>query len=190
MSDRFGMDVLKAFPDLTGLGLDRICELCSGWLNTAEAKECGIESLTVSDQMELDFSPLLAASNQDGDVIHFPVDDLLFYLADNGLTDADVRERVKADIRQRRRRAGREVFQRFAIKVGKRRPLMVRCKTPGCANIMDTGETAPENARVGVKPFRGECPRCRQTHEYRTDDIFFIGDDGRESRPGTRDTPG
>lgn len=155
------MDLLRCFSQLSELGKDRLQELCDGWLTTPMAREASVTMVLVGDDLSFDFATTFFHSFHGNETYHFPADDLLHYLAENGVEDAKRAELV-SDIAAKRKAGGVEVYQRFDVRT---ETLYLTCKTPGCGNIMQ--DKLPRGARPS---FTGECPRCGSAHKYCRDD--------------------
>jgi len=85
-----GLEVFNHFSAIKELGVTVLQSLCDDWKLTPMAQECGVKSMHVfqhGDEVLLDFRIELTHQIQDGDETHFPVDDLLMYLADNGIAE-------------------------------------------------------------------------------------------------------
>lgn len=168
--------VLPSFQPLAQLGQVRLQQMANEWLQTPVAKECGVSAIRIAEDLALSFSLTVEHALEDAEEIHFPFDNLLMFMAENGLSDAPQLE-VKETIRVLRRRVGPRVYQRYRIDMramGPKMPLFLNCKTEGCNNSMQTQFLAYGNERIRGGPFIVECPNCKTEHEYLEDDLHFL----------------
>ena len=120
-----GLDVLEAFPDLKLLGIDALQELSNSWLKTATAREFAVTEVLLVDDAEkllLSFRVDLNHDVRDHECYHFPMDDLLLYLANHGLDPVETRDRVRREIATKRQQAGPDVYQTFRANLGPELP--------------------------------------------------------------------
>jgi hypothetical protein len=177
MASKQGMPVLNTFPAIKQLGEQRLQELCDEFRSGYVARAFAISRLdlrTTGGELSLDFACELTHAVKPNEAYCFPMDELLRFIADNGIADESKREDTKARIRNARERGGPEVYRQFRINPGPKLPLFLTCKTPTCGNMMMTQLTAYRCERQewdSIDPIT--CPRCQQTHTYTDADLHF-----------------
>lgn len=129
MSAETGLSVFVGFPEIELLGQAAIQQLCDSWLSTVIAKEFAVSSLEVTDNLSLLPQFQFTHTIENREAYQFPVDRLLFFIADNGVADAAERETLKARITAARRAGGRTFIadSRFSLVQSGRCFLPVHC---------------------------------------------------------------
>ena len=171
-----GFEVLEVFPEIRALGEARLQQICNEWLETPIAKEFAVSSVNVRtkhSKLRLTFRCDVTHKVQDREEYWFPMDKLLFYIADRGVQSEVDRKRVKARIVSARQRGGPEVYQRFVVNLGPELPLFLTCKNPECRNLMMTQFRGRKCERAIWGPSPVKCPRCQGEYEYDQDDLHF-----------------
>jgi hypothetical protein len=110
---------------------------------------------------------------EDGEQYHFPMDDLLVYLADRGIESETCREHVKAQIIAKRQQVGPDVYQRFQVNLGPELPLFLTCKNDRCKLLLMTQLKGRKCEKAIWGPENVECPGCHCVYEYNQDDLHF-----------------
>jgi len=160
------MDVFRCYPEICALGQRRLQELCDEWVSTPVAKEFMVGAVRVGADLRIKCDVAVSHSVENGEIFHFPVDDLLRFVTINGLEGAELRAKVLGEISARRKTAGPRAYQRFRLKA---QPLFVTCKNPTCDNVMQ--HNVPVGSRMTNLPVRAQCPRCEQIYEYHEQDF-------------------
>ena len=169
------MEVIEWFPDLKSIGRQRLQELADRWVLTPKPRECAVSHVTVSERdskLQIDFGVKFTHNVKDGEDYHFPMDDLIVYLAEHGIRNGKKREKVIERIYAARAKSGPKVFQRFHVRPGPAFPLFLKCKTPGCPMVLKT-QLSKRKADVLTWEGAAECPHCEQAHPYNQDDLHF-----------------
>jgi hypothetical protein len=113
--------VFDDYPEFKRLGQDTLQELCDRWISSPLAREFAVSKVAVeSVNGRLGFSPVMKMTHavENGEAYYFPTDELLFYVADNGIDDPSERDAVKAKVVANRKRYGPDVYRRFVLKPG------------------------------------------------------------------------
>jgi len=180
-----GMDVFDGFPELSAIGREALQKHCDDWLKTSIARQSRINVLTIGEKG----SKLVIANIgietpydvQPGEVLHFPIDYLLYYLIEH-IAPSDQHDRLKALVVEKRFYGGPMVYQQF--KVAPREPLAVTCKNPHCRELLKT-----QLMGYAGRPPIGDiepvtCPRCGVSSTYEPEDFFvFPFGGGQPSAP-------
>jgi hypothetical protein len=172
--DQNGLEVFEAFPEIAELGESRINELCQAFLQTPVAKEFAVSALRAFENngsLLMTFSVDLPHAIRDGENYFFPIDQLLRYIADQGV-DPEKRSRLKDRISNIRKHYP-NVFRRFKINPGPKLPLFLSCKNALCGCVMMTQFRAYRSERGQWGPSSVECPRCHSLYEYDQNDLHF-----------------
>ncbi|MGV3608929.1 MAG: hypothetical protein ACO1RA_21170 [Planctomycetaceae bacterium] len=173
MASEKGVRVFEVFPEFKALGAAKLQSLCDKWRVTPLAREFAVASLTVDvidGSFLLSFVLELNHNFSGGDEYHFPMDELLFYVADNGVADRGQRESLKKRIKTVRR-AAPDVYRRFILQPGPKLPLFVTCKN--CGNLMQTNMEAYRVEQIRFEPESIVCPRCKQSFVSDGSDFHF-----------------
>ena len=170
-----GMEVFNGFPHIQALGQAEIQRLCDEWIKNPVPKECGVARVEVGDEASgYALNPQIAFTHavQPGEAVHFPLDNLLFFLIDHAVPE-EQRENYRQLVRLKRAQAPM-AFQRFKTNLPPRKPLFLRCKNPKCADLMMTQfEVLPGQKVLGTfDPIT--CVRCGKTHQYFPGDLFQL----------------
>ncbi len=172
-----GMPVLKVFPEIKALGKHRLQELCDAFRVTYVAREFAITKLnvqTIDGDLSLDFMCELTHTFKLDEEYYFPMDELLYFIADHGIEDEAKRESVKSRIQLARQKVGPDTYRRFTLKPGPKLPLFLTCKNSTCQNLMQTQLTAYRCERVEMEYIEPiACPRCGQESQFTDKDFHF-----------------
>jgi hypothetical protein len=160
MSDKSGLAVFEVFPEIERLGEATLQRLCDDWKATAIAKEFAVSYLAVDDKLRLYFQCELNHELQNGEVYYFPIDRLLIYIAENGISDVNERETAKLRISAARERGGPDVFSRFKLNPGSKMPLFITCSN--CSEVLQTQYTAYRCQKIRFEREEIECPVCHK----------------------------
>jgi predicted RNA-binding Zn-ribbon protein involved in translation (DUF1610 family) len=170
MADNSGLEIFNVFPEIARLGKRALQDLCDSWLSTAIAREFAVSSLSVDDDLSLYPQFQFTHKIKPGEAYHFPMDRLLFFIADNGIVDVAERETVKRRIIAARE-AGPDVFTKLKINPGPKRPLFLTC--PNCGNVMQTQYTAYRCEQIRFDREEIECPRCHRPFPTDGSELHF-----------------
>jgi predicted RNA-binding Zn-ribbon protein involved in translation (DUF1610 family) len=171
MSNASGLAIFDTFPEIKRLGKSAVQRLCDAWLATPLAREFAVSTLTVDDNLLLSFECQLTHRFQDGEAYYFPVDRLLHYIADNGVSDSAEREKVERRIASAREQGGPDVFRRFKIHTGPKLPLFVTCEN--CGNVMQTQWSAYRCEKVRIENGEVECTKCGHVFPIDGSELHF-----------------
>jgi len=175
MSHVAGIAVFEVFPEIQRLEKTTIQRLCDEWRATPVAKEFAITKLSVDDRLLLKFECQFTHELQSGEAYYFPIDRLLLYIADYGLSDPGERETAKQRILTAREHGGPDVFRQFKIQLGPKLPLFITCTK--CGNIMQTQWYTFRCETVEIEGGEVECTNCRH--------VFPIDGSELHLEPGT-----
>jgi hypothetical protein len=164
------VNVFHSFPEIAAIGRAALQALCDTWKQTPIAREFAVTELTVTEALDLDFVCQMNHQVQNGEAYYFPMDELLFFIAEHGEFDLIDRERLRARI-VRAREAGPDVFRRFRVRLGERLPLFVTC--PGCHNTMQTQLSAHRNETIEMYKEVLHCIRGHQPFQITGSDFHF-----------------
>lgn len=178
MSGLKGLPVFNVFPEIKHLGEQRLQQLCDRFGESYVGREFAISQLEVADEngeLQLTFECHLTHEIKAGEDYHFPMDELLRFIADNGIADESKRETGKQRIQSARQKGGPDVYRRFKLNPGPKLPLFLTCKNPTCGNVMKTQLTAYRCERQEweyIEPIT--CPRCNRESQF-TDQALHFG---------------
>jgi uncharacterized protein YbaR (Trm112 family) len=173
------MKIFEVFPEIKAIGQNILQQLCTEWLKTAVAQEFGVSDLKVVEvdgKLALYPSFCMTHNLQEKEEIYLPTERLLYYIADHGIQDNVVKTKVKSLIAVKTKKHP-NVYRKFIVNLGEKKPLFLTCKTLGCGNIMQTQYEAYKSQTLTIKNGRFTCPRCKQTHSIEDGDLWYQHDD-------------
>jgi predicted RNA-binding Zn-ribbon protein involved in translation (DUF1610 family) len=171
MSGESALAIFRVFPEIERLGRPTLQRLCDSWLSTPIAKEFAVSSLDVDEKLLLRFQCQLTHKVIEGEAYYFPIDRLLFFIADNGISDVAEREAVKRRITAARGHAGPDEFSRFKINPGPKRSLFLTC--PHCGDVMQTQYMAYRSQPIRFDREEIECPECHRVYTTDGSELHF-----------------
>ncbi len=151
-------EALEPFPEIAALGRNRLQQLCDECCRQPEAKEFGVACVTVTPN-GLSLEPVFqvhASNYARGDELHFPFDRVVEYLIDHGCRESD-RSALKDRLRQLRRQAGVEPFQRYKVNLDAY-TMALRC--PACSLILVSQYRIFKGQQFTGTFEPQTCPRC------------------------------
>jgi hypothetical protein len=164
----------EPFPEIKGLDVQTLQELCDRWVVTPVAKECGVDQLRVSRSpkgIKLDFGIFIGGGYDSFEAVHFPFDNLLDFIIDTAIPEEN-RDDLRARLRLLRQKLGPNVWQRYTLT--DKKPLFLRCKNAECRHLMMTQFSLFPGQKLIWEGDTVACPRCSQTFAYVTKDLFML----------------
>ena len=163
----------QTFPELATIGQAQLQDYCDDWVQTQSARQSCVRKLTVGENLLLYSDFRVPDTVKDGDVLVFPMDELLRYIVDRHFADAATRCRLRNDIADARRQWG-SLHREYRVTLGRRGPLFLTCKNPDCRSELQTQFVGYENQEVVCEPTDVACPHCGSTCKYDGRD-FHLG---------------
>ena len=108
------MGYIEAFPPIQALGRRRLQQLCSEWIQSPVARECGVGFVVINADASDIFDVGLRApkGQKKGEVMHFPADHLMRFIIDREFS-GETQVRLHQHLVDLRSKVGVELFQRF-----------------------------------------------------------------------------
>lgn len=178
-----GIRAFDDFPEIQALGHACIGQLCVDWLRTPVAKECSVDSVSVSENydpsdtyMALEYVINIEHDRSlplDEQRYRFPLENLLAFLIDHAVPEekrGELKKRMPL-LRQRDPKA----YDEFKTAVPQR--LYTQCKNAACGELLETNLTLRPGKtieRVACLPIT--CQKCGQTFSVSPTDFFTYDD--------------
>ena len=165
-----GIDLLHLFPELLQIGRQQLQVYCNEWLQRPIAREYALSQITIDDDLLMHISVDASGPLMSGDRAFIPIDQLLGYIIDRHIEDADQRRDLHASVREARRQWA-ELGRDYEIQVGRMGTLWLTCKNPKCGAELETTQQAREGQEINCPPIPVTCPFCGNTCEYDAIDL-------------------